>query len=153
MPLDLGFLKVENHYEDSADDQLSQDTGYLADIIVQLCLHSYAYDEFEDDSNDGFRLEEERVNVFAACKTALEVLRYPEEKKTETNDDEIQEKIDVLINMRELIVIFDAIEDSVNLEDAIADAMLKGIYYRRKDHHRSCAEELKWCLVRFSLWL
>ena len=66
---------------------------------------------------------------------------------------EVQKYIDVLIEMNTLIVIFDAIEHSGNLEDAIADALLKRILHQRECnqfsyYHQSRAEELKWCLVR-----
>lgn len=93
-------------------------------------------------------LEDERINLFDACKADLEKLSYLENKTRVTNLEDIQDKIDTLINMHESVVVYDPVEDTIELEDAIAIAMLKSIYYRRKGYHRSCAEELKWCLVR-----
>jgi hypothetical protein len=55
--------------------------------------------------------------------------------------------------MEELIVVFDVIEHSGNLEDAIANAILKGIRYRVENWEQffrpeTRAAELAWCLVR-----
>ena len=92
-------------------------------------------------------MEDERVHIFKACKIDLEKLNRVENETAAIDVEEIQDKIDILMDMKDLIVIYDPIEDTIDLEDAIADAMLKSVYHRRKDHHRSCAEELKWCLV------
>mgnify|MGYP006892790750 CR=1 FL=1 len=56
--------------------------------------------------------------------------------------------------MKELIVIFDAIEHRGQLSDAIADAMLTTIRYRVDNYEKFFspdirAGELEWCLVNF----
>ena len=82
-----------------------------------------------------------------------------EEQNNEVeNDDQfatIEKYIDVLNEMEELIIVFDAIEHSGNLEDAIANAMLKGIKYRIENWEQffrpeTRSAELAWCLVRSS---
>jgi hypothetical protein len=67
-------------------------------------------------------------------------------------DVDIEKYIDVLNEMEELIVVFDVIEHSGNLEDAIANAILKGIRYRVENWEQffrpeTRAAELAWCLV------
>ncbi|CAF3763084.1 unnamed protein product [Rotaria magnacalcarata] len=56
-----------------------------------------------------------------------------------------------LANNNELIVVFDPIGANGNLEGAIADAMLKRIYFRRQENdsynYKLLAMELKWCLI------
>ena len=62
--------------------------------------------------------------------------------------------MDAIIWKYQLIVVFDSIRANNNLEGAIADAMLKRIYFlHEKDgsaNYDSLVKELKWCLVRFS---
>jgi len=67
-------------------------------------------------------------------------------------DVEIEKYIDVLNEMEELIVVFDVIEHSGKLEDAIANAILKGIRYRVENWEQffrpeTRAAKLAWCLV------
>jgi hypothetical protein len=69
--------------------------------------------------------------------------------------DETEQYIDVMNEMEELIVVFDAIQHSGNLEDAIANAMLNSIKYRVKNFEQffrpeTRSAELEWCLVRSS---
>ena len=71
-------------------------------------------------------------------------LRKDETKGAQQEDAEIEKCVDVLNEMGALIIVFDVIEHSGNLEDAIADAMLKNMEYRA---------ELSWRLVRFSFSL
>ncbi|CAF4650557.1 unnamed protein product [Rotaria socialis] len=58
--------------------------------------------------------------------------------------------IEELMRSHELIVVFDPIGGDGNLEDAIADAMLKRIYFLYQNYgiskYDSLAMELKWCL-------
>ena len=54
--------------------------------------------------------------------------------------------------MEAIIVVFDAIEHSENLQDAIANALLKGIKYRLETWEKlfcpdTRAAKLAWCLV------
>jgi hypothetical protein len=54
--------------------------------------------------------------------------------------------------MEELIVVFDAIEHSGKLEDAISTAILKSIKYRVENFEQffraeTRSAELEWCLV------
>jgi hypothetical protein len=74
---------------------------------------------------------------------------------TEEHDIDIDNYIDVLNEMEELIVVFDAIEHSGNLEDAISNAILKSIKYRVENFEQffrpeTRSAELEWCLVRSS---
>lgn len=71
---------------------------------------------------------------------------YPE-------NESIKEYVNLLYEMKELIVVFDAIERRISLSDAVADAMLKGIQYRVDNYEQffspdKRAGELEWCLVR-----
>jgi hypothetical protein len=74
------------------------------------------------------------------------------------NEDQfakIEKYIDLLDEMEELIVVFDAIEQSGNLEDAIATAILKSITYGVENFEQffrseTRSAELEWCLVRSS---
>jgi hypothetical protein len=73
----------------------------------------------------------------------------------EQHDITIENYTDVLSEMEELIVIFDAIEHSGNLEDAISNAILKSIKYRVENFEQffrpeTRSAELEWCLVRSS---
>ncbi|CAF4059194.1 unnamed protein product [Rotaria magnacalcarata] len=67
--------------------------------------------------------------------------------------DEIVEYMEQLFKYRELVVVFDPTGTNGNLEDAIADAMLKSIEFRRKEEDSSnnsliqIEMELKWCLM------
>ncbi len=139
-----------------------QDTGDLADIVAKLCRGLRSHDElkqaqFENDSKYPEKLEEKKDKDVQECIVKLEKLGHPAGESAEQANAKIQECVDVLIEMNALILIFDADKFDDNLEDAIADALLKQIYYRRKnvkgfnDYYSSRAEELKWCLVKFSL--
>jgi hypothetical protein len=80
--------------------------------------------------------------------------------KKQGDDIEIEEQVveieiyvNVLNEMETLIVIFDAIEHSDNLDDAIANAMLKGINYRVENWEQFFSPEIRtaelvWCLVK-----
>ena len=77
---------------------------------------------------------------------------HDDEDEVEKHVAEIENCIDVLNDMQELIVVFDAIEHSGNLEDAIANAMLKAIKYRVENFEQffrpeTRSAELEWCLV------
>ena len=82
---------------------------------------------------------------------------------TEQNDEienedqlvKIEKYTDVLNEMEELIVVFDAIEHSGGLEDAIYNAILKSIKYRVENFEQffrpeTRSAELEWYLVRSS---
>jgi hypothetical protein len=73
-------------------------------------------------------------------------------------ENEIENYVKILNEMETLIVVFDVIEHSGNLKDAIATAMLNDIKYRVKnwEQHFSAdtrAGELAWCMVRSSFLL
>jgi hypothetical protein len=62
--------------------------------------------------------------------------------------------VDILNEMEALIIVFDAIEHNIKLEDAIADAMRKGIKYQVENWEQffcpdTRAADLLWCTVRF----
>jgi hypothetical protein len=74
------------------------------------------------------------------------------EAEVEEQVIEIDEYVNVLNEMEALIVVFDAIEHSGNLEDAIANAMLNDIKYRVENWEQffspeTRTAELRWCLV------
>ncbi len=141
-----------------------QGTGYLADIVAKLCQDLRSNDEliqakFQNGSKLPEKLKEKKVKDVQECIVQLEKLWHPAGENTGQANAKIQKCVNVLIEMNALIVIFDADKFNDNLEDAIADALLKQISYRRKnvkefnDYYGSRAEELKWCLVKFSLSL
>jgi hypothetical protein len=75
------------------------------------------------------------------------------ESITTEQENEIENYVKILNEMETLIVVFDAIEQSGELEEAIANAMLKDIKYQVEnwDHffsHETRTEELAWCMVR-----
>src|SRR3984957_16596103 len=112
-----------------------QDTGGLADIVVRHCRKLLSIDELSPSRK---RIYDEE------CTDELKNLRNDETKGAQQEDAEIEKCADVLNEMGALIVVFDTIEHSGNLEDAIADVMLKNMEYRA---------ELSWRLVRFSFSL
>jgi hypothetical protein len=68
-------------------------------------------------------------------------------------DEEIEKYVNILNEMETLIIVFDAIEHGAKLEDAIADAMLKGIQYQVENWEQffcpdTRAALLLWCTVR-----
>ena len=80
------------------------------------------------------------------------ITKQQDEIKNDKHVAKILEYTDVLNEMEELIVIFDAIEHSGNLEDAIANAIHKSIQYRVENLERffrseTKSVELAWCLV------
>ena len=81
-------------------------------------------------------------------------LRPPNRSLTLEQVDDIDKYIDTLNEMKDLIVVFDAIEQYGNLEDAIANAILKSIKYRVDNFDQyfrpvTQSAELEWCLVRY----
>lgn len=125
-----------------------QDTGGIADIIAQLCRNLPSIDELAD-----FR----KKTYIEECTNKLKKLST-DEGITIEEEDEIENCVNLLNEMKALIVVFDAIEHSSNLEDAIAEAMLRGVKYRVENFEQyfspdTRAEELAWCLVRFSFSL
>jgi hypothetical protein len=82
----------------------------------------------------------------------------PKQNDESENDNqvvEIEKYIDILNEMEELIVVYDAIELSSNLKDDIATAILKSIKYRVENFEQffrpeTRSAELEWCLVRSS---
>ena len=130
-----------------------QNTGGLADIVAQLCRKLLPTDELAQ-----FR----KRTYIKKCKEELERL-FDKSKNTKQDDEikiedpviEIEKYVDVLNEMEALIVVFDAIEHSGNLEDAIANAMLTDIKYRVENLEQffrpeTRSAELAWCLVRSS---
>jgi hypothetical protein len=120
-----------------------QNTGGIADIIAQLCRKSSPTDELAQ-----FR----KRTYIEECKNELKKLCLKENKATE-QEEEIEKYMDVLKEMGALIIVFDAIEYSAKLEDAIAEAMLKGIKYQIETcEHFFCPDTrsalLLWCTVR-----
>jgi hypothetical protein len=83
-------------------------------------------------------------------------IRCDEQNDEDENDNqvvEIEKYIDILNEMEELIVVYDAIELSSNLKDDIATAILKSIKYRVENFEQffrpeTRSAELEWCLVR-----
>jgi hypothetical protein len=91
------------------------------------------------------------------CINELQKLSSNENRIVQ-EEDEVENYVNLLNEMKSLIVVFDAIEHRGNLEDAIANAMLKGIRYRVEHWEQyfssdTRAGELAWCLVRFSFSL
>lgn len=118
---------------------LLQDTGGIADRIAKLCRTLPQPDELKQFW--------EKIYI-AECEDELKKL-YPQE-----DNDNIEEYVKALNDMKELIVVFDAIERRINFLDAIADAMLKGLKYRVEKYEKffspdTRSGELEWCLVRF----
>ena len=75
-------------------------------------------------------------------------------KREFPEDDDISNYVNKLNDLKELIVVFDAIEHHGDLSGAIADAMRKGVIYRVEKYDKLFspdvrARELEWCLVRF----
>jgi hypothetical protein len=73
-------------------------------------------------------------------------------------EDEIENYVNLLNEMKAVIVIFDAIEHRSNLADTIANAMRQNISYQVENFEQffspdTRAGELAWCLVRFSFSL
>lgn len=69
-----------------------------------------------------------------------------------SEEDDTDNYVHLLNDMKELIVIFDAIEHRGNLSDAIAEAMLKAIRFRVDNYEKFFspdvrARELEWCMV------
>ena len=80
-------------------------------------------------------------------------LHPPYRPLTPEQIDAIDACIDTLNEMKDLVVVFDAMEQYGNLEDTIANAILKSIKYRVNNFERyfrpaTQSAELEWCLVR-----
>ncbi len=103
------------------------------------------------------KIEQQKVKDVQECKAQLRELWHPEGENTDQINAKIETCVDILIKMNTLIVVFDAIKCSDNLEDAIADVLWNEISYQRKkgkesdNNYNARAEELKWCMVKFSL--
>jgi hypothetical protein len=132
--------------------------------VAQLCLDLLSYHELtqiqlDDRSNLKNKLKEKRDKDIEECKSRLRGLWHPTGENIGQTDDKIANCVKILIEMKSLIVVFDAIRCVDNLEDAIADALWNEISYRRENRkevnnsYDPRAEELKWCLVSFSFLL
>ena len=96
-------------------------------------------------------MELRRKTYVEQCTDELKIL-YLKENDTMEEEDDIENYVNLLKDMEELIVVFDAIEHSGNLADAIAEAMLKGIKYQAENDNQFIsldirAGKLGWCLV------
>jgi hypothetical protein len=111
----------------------------------------YDETESEDDESESKDEDDENENEDQLAK-----IENADENDGSENKDQlakIEKYIDALNEMEELIVVFDAIEQSDNLEDAIASAILKSIKYRVENFEQffrseTRSAELEWCLVR-----
>ncbi|UJR07341.1 hypothetical protein I4U23_011628 [Adineta vaga] len=99
-----------------------RNTGGIADIIAQLCRKLSPNDELGQ-----FR----KRTYIGECKIELKKLCLENDEIIDP-DEEIEKYVNILNEMDELVIIFDAIEHT-KLEDSIADAMLKGIKYREEN--------------------
>ncbi len=101
------------------------------------------------------KIEQKKVEDVQECKAQLRELWHPAEENTDQINTKIETCVDILIKMNTLIVVFDAIKCSDNLEDMIADVQWNEISYQRKkgtesdNNYNARAEELKWCMVKF----
>ncbi|CAF4216265.1 unnamed protein product, partial [Rotaria magnacalcarata] len=117
-------------------------TGGIADIVAQLCRKLSPTDE----------LAQFRKSIYIEeCKKELKKLSL-KEKEAREQDEDIEKYVDVLNEMEELIIVFDAIEHNAKLEDTIADAILTGIKYQIENWEQffcpnTKAALLLWCAV------
>nr|ACD54609.1 transient receptor potential cation channel protein-like protein [Adineta vaga] len=128
-----------------------RDTGGLADIIAQLCRKLSPMDELAEFRKITY-IEECKIELKRLCDEEGILSERDDEIKINDQISEIEKYVDVLKEMEELIVIFDAIERKNNLENAVADAMLNGIKYRVENYEQffsseTRAAELEWCLI------
>ena len=89
------------------------------------------------------------------CKNELKKFCL-DENDAGGQEEEIEKYVDVLKEMEALIIVFDAIEYNGKLEDAIAEAMLKGITYQIDNWEQYFSPDsrsalLLWCMVRSHL--
>ncbi|CAF3439989.1 unnamed protein product [Rotaria socialis] len=119
-----------------------RNTGGIADIVAQLCRKLSPTDE----------LAQFRKSIYIEeCKKELKKLCLKENDAREQNE-EIGKYVDVLNEMEELIIVFDAIEYNAKLEDTIADAILTGIKYQNENWGQFFGQNTKaalllWCAV------
>ncbi|CAM4803184.1 unnamed protein product [Rotaria magnacalcarata] len=119
-----------------------RNTGGIADIVAQLCRKLSPTDE----------LAQFRKSIYIEeCKKELKKLSL-KEKEAREQDEDIEKYVDVLNEMEELIIVFDAIEHNAKLEDTIADAILTGIKYQIENWEQffcpnTKAALLLWCAV------
>ncbi|CAF4769592.1 unnamed protein product [Rotaria socialis] len=137
-----------NHLKNGTPVVVVQGTGEVADIVTNITKFSNSISK-----RVKFDLNNWKSNFSANIydyKSKLKMLLFSNENET-IGDREILNCIDDLANNNELIVVFDPIGANGNLEGAIADAMLKRIYFRRQENdsynYKLLAMELKWCLI------
>ncbi|CAM4824445.1 unnamed protein product, partial [Rotaria magnacalcarata] len=163
----LGFLKFHSSNQTSSSDRLSQDLQELncdgTNINYNLESNNTHFFLFDHKPNDWESIIRKRHDIENELSCALKstVLGY---NQWTVFDDDIPivalllggnvttlRAIYDLANNNELIVVFDPIGANGNLEGAIADAMLKRIYFRRQENdsynYKLLAMELKWCLI------
>ncbi|CAM2716883.1 unnamed protein product [Rotaria socialis] len=141
-----------NHLKNGTPVVVVQGTGEVADIIVDIVTNITKFSN-SISKRVKFDLNNWKSNFSANIydyKSKLKMLLFSNENET-IGDREILNCIDDLANNNELIVVFDPIGANGNLEGAIADAMLKRIYFRRQENdsynYKMLAMELKWCLI------
>ncbi|CAF0727747.1 unnamed protein product [Adineta steineri] len=118
-----------------------RNTGGIADIIAQLCRKLSPTDELGK-----FR----KRTYVEECKNQLKALCLDKDDIIDP-DEEIEKYMNIFNEMEELVIIFDAI-DHTNLEDAIADAMLRGIKYRAENWEHFFSLDVRdtsliWCMI------
>ena len=106
--------------------------------------------EFKDEKNLFLTWKTDYYNEFLQSKTDLLNL-YRGEVCNMTDVEDVEKRIEVLTRMNPMIVLFNPLEDNEYLENAIAEAELKMIAYKRRhnfdDLESLRKDELRWSLV------